>query len=77
MLFRSVRIARAFGMVVVAFARSPRDPDDPDDPTRVSLDELRAQRDKLREQVSRSEAVEPEKPDTDKPRNTNRSGGTR
>ena len=34
------RRARAFGMVVVAFARSPRDPDDPDDPTRVSLDEL-------------------------------------
>jgi glyoxylate reductase len=34
------RRARAFGMVVVAFSRSPRDPDDPDDPTRVSLDEL-------------------------------------
>ena len=34
------RRARAFGMTVIAFARSPRDPDDPDDPTRVSLDEL-------------------------------------
>jgi len=34
------RRARAFGMSVVAFGRSPRDPDDPDDPTRVSFDEL-------------------------------------
>ncbi len=34
------RRARAFGMSVVAFGRSPRDPEDPDDPTRVSFDEL-------------------------------------
>jgi glyoxylate reductase len=34
------RRARAFGMSVIAFGRSPRDPDDPDDPPRVSFDEL-------------------------------------
>lgn len=34
------RRARAFGMSVVAFGRSPRDPEDPDDPARVSFDEL-------------------------------------
>jgi len=39
------RRARAFGMSVVAFGRSPRDPDDPDDPTRVSFDELLARSD--------------------------------
>ncbi len=32
--------ARAFGMTVIAFGRSPRDEDDPDDPPRVSFDEL-------------------------------------
>ena len=34
------RRARAFGMAVIAFGRSPRDPDDPDDPPRVSYDDL-------------------------------------
>jgi glyoxylate reductase len=34
------RRARAFGMAVIAFGRSPRDPDDPDDPPRVSFEEL-------------------------------------
>jgi glyoxylate reductase len=34
------RRARAFGMSVIAFGRSPRDRDDPDDPPRVSFDEL-------------------------------------
>jgi len=34
------RRAKAFGMQVIAFGRSPRDDGDPDDPTRVSFDEL-------------------------------------
>jgi glyoxylate reductase len=34
------RRARAFGMTVIAFGRSPRTDDDPDDPARVSFDEL-------------------------------------
>ena len=34
------RRARAFGMTVIAFGRSPRADDDPDDPPRVSFDEL-------------------------------------
>jgi glyoxylate reductase len=34
------RRARAFGMSVVAFGRSPRQEGDPDDPPRVSFDEL-------------------------------------
>jgi glyoxylate reductase len=34
------RRAKAFGMHVIAFGRSPRDDGDPDDPTRVSFDEL-------------------------------------
>ncbi|HLN81311.1 MAG TPA: D-glycerate dehydrogenase [Thermoanaerobaculia bacterium] len=34
------RRARAFGMTVIAFARSARADDDPDDPPRVSFDEL-------------------------------------
>lgn len=34
------RRARAFGMTVLAFGRSPRADDDPDDPPRVSFDEL-------------------------------------
>ncbi|HYK41095.1 MAG TPA: D-glycerate dehydrogenase [Thermoanaerobaculia bacterium] len=34
------RRARAFGMTVIAFGRSPRQEGDPDDPPRVSFDEL-------------------------------------
>lgn len=34
------RRARAFGMTVIAFGRSPRDEADPDDPPRLSFDEL-------------------------------------
>jgi glyoxylate reductase len=34
------RRAKAFGMQVIAFGRSPRDDGDPDDPTRVSFEEL-------------------------------------
>ncbi|MEO8192112.1 MAG: D-glycerate dehydrogenase [Acidobacteriota bacterium] len=34
------RRAKAFGMTVIAFGRSPRDEGDPDDPPRVSFDEL-------------------------------------
>ncbi|HYB53777.1 MAG TPA: D-glycerate dehydrogenase [Thermoanaerobaculia bacterium] len=34
------RRAKAFGMQVIAFGRSPRDDADPDDPTRVSFEEL-------------------------------------
>jgi glyoxylate reductase len=34
------RRARAFGMTVIAFGRSPRTDDDSDDPARVSFDEL-------------------------------------
>jgi glyoxylate reductase len=34
------RRARAFGMTVIAFGRSPRHEGDPDDPPRVSFDEL-------------------------------------
>ena len=34
------RRAKAFGMHVIAFGRSPRDEQDPDDPPRVSFDEL-------------------------------------
>jgi glyoxylate reductase len=34
------RRARAFGMSVIAFGRSPRQEGDPDDPPRVSFDEL-------------------------------------
>ena len=34
------RRARAFGMSVIAFGRSPRDENDPDDPPRVSFDEF-------------------------------------
>ena len=34
------RRAKAFGMSVIAFGRSPRDEEDPDDPSRVSFEEL-------------------------------------
>jgi glyoxylate reductase len=34
------RRARAFGMTVIAFGRSPRDESNPDDPPRVSFDDL-------------------------------------
>jgi glyoxylate reductase len=34
------RRAKAFGMSVIAFGRSPRDEGDPDDPSRVSFEEL-------------------------------------
>ena len=34
------RRARAFGMTVIAFGRSPREEGDPDDPPRVSFDDL-------------------------------------
>jgi glyoxylate reductase len=36
----TARRARAFGMLTIAFGRSPRDENDPDDPVRVSFDEL-------------------------------------